>query len=149
MRKFTLLLLLLPILTKAQTRWNPDGNSYTTIEDNAIVEITLPAMTKTTLVTADQLAPLNLATREHADRPQGRRGGGAFSYDLSADHQEVLLYTKPVYIYHDAFYACWLFNRKTAQLTSWPPTVPRRPSSATPYPPAIPSTPSFLQTATG
>ena len=117
MRKFTLLLLLLPVLAKAQTRWNPDGNSYTTIEDNAIVEITLPAMTKTTLVTADQLAPLNLATREHADRPQGRRGGGAFSYDLSADHQEILLYTKPVYIYHDAFYACWLFNRKTAQLT--------------------------------
>ena len=117
MRKFTLLLLVLPILAKAQTLWNPDGNSYTTIEDNAIVEITLPAMTKTTLVTADQLAPLNLATREHAERQQGRRGGGPFSYQLSADHQEILLYAKPIYIYHDAFYACWLFNRKTGQLT--------------------------------
>ncbi|HEX3935080.1 MAG TPA: hypothetical protein VHW43_10415, partial [Puia sp.] len=99
MRKFTLLLLLLPILAKAQTLWNPDGNSYTTVEENAIVEITLPAMTKTTLVSADQLAPLHLPTHEHADRPQGRGPRGAFNYEISADHQEILLYTKPIRIY--------------------------------------------------
>ena len=68
MRTITVLLLLTPILLStaatAQTNWNKDGNSYTTIEDNSIVEITLPAMTKTTLVSADQLAPLGLAHRE-------------------------------------------------------------------------------------
>ena len=124
MRKFTLALLLLPILAAAQTHWTPDGNSYTTIEDNAIVEITLPAMTKTTLMTADQLAPLGLAIHEQDDRAQGRRGGGALSYELSTDQQEILLLANPVHIYHDAFYACWLFNRKTGQLTKLAADLP-------------------------
>lgn len=117
MRKFALILLALPVLAHAQTNWNADGNSYTTVEDNAIVEITLPAMTKTTLVTAEQLAPLGLAAKDHSDRPQRRGRYSDLNYELSADHQEVLLLTKPIYIYHDAFYTCWLFNRKTNQLT--------------------------------
>jgi len=63
MRILVFLLLLSPILLNAQTNWNKDGNSYTTIEDNSIIEITLPAMTKTTLVSADQLAPRPPPTR--------------------------------------------------------------------------------------
>ncbi|HEV2480291.1 MAG TPA: DPP IV N-terminal domain-containing protein [Puia sp.] len=121
MRKFILILLALPILATipatAQIHWNADGNSYTTIEDNAIVEITLPAMTKTTLITAGQLAPLDLPTHEHSERPRGPRGSAPFTYELSADHQEILLQAKPIRIYHDAFYQCWLFDKHTGQLT--------------------------------
>src|SRR6185437_376022 len=116
MRLYRLLLLFIsiaPIAADAQIVWNKDGNSYTTIEDNAIVGITLPAMTKTTLISAEQLAPLGLPTRDRSDasRFRGGRGGGAFSYQFSDDHQKVLLYTKPVRIYHDAFYSCWVFDR--------------------------------------
>src|ERR1700756_799902 len=84
MRKFTLIIFALAIeaTIQAQTNWNADGNSYTTIEDNAIVEITLPAMTKTTLVSAEQLAPLGLPTREHSDRPQRGPRGESFIYEL-------------------------------------------------------------------
>lgn len=99
----------------AQIQWNAGGNSYTTIEDNAIVEITFPAMTKTTLITAGQLAPLGLPTREHTERTRGTRA--SFTYELSADHQEILLRAKPIRIYHDAFYQCWLFDKHTGQLT--------------------------------
>ncbi len=62
-RFLLLLIICLPFAATAQITWNKDGNSYTTVEENAIVEITLPAMTKTTLVTADQLAPLGLKDR--------------------------------------------------------------------------------------
>jgi dipeptidyl-peptidase-4 len=111
-------LLLIPVLSNAQTVWNKDGNSYTTIEDNAIVEITLPAMSKTTLISAEQLAPLGLPSRDRNDaaRSRGPRGG-AFSYQFSDDHQKVLLYTKPIRIYHDAFYSCWVFDRTSGNLT--------------------------------
>jgi len=67
---FFLIFAALPTSANAQILWNKDGNAYTTIEDNAIVEITLPAMTKTTLVSAGQLAPLGLPTRE---RPEAAR----------------------------------------------------------------------------
>lgn len=105
----------------AQTNWNKDGNSYTTIEDNSIVEITLPAMTKTTLVTADQLAPLGLQQREQNSNRSapGRRGanGGAFQYQLSDDKQKVLLFTKPIRLYHNTFYTVYVFDRGTNTLT--------------------------------
>jgi len=125
MRKFTLITFALATAIAAvtatttidaQTLWNPGGNSYTTIEDNAIVEITLPAMTKTTLVSADQLAPLGFQNHS-GHTPRTPRGAGALSYELSADHQEILLQAKPIRIYHDAFYECWLFDRKTNRLT--------------------------------
>jgi len=113
-----ILLILASTPATAQIHWNADGNSYTTIEDNAIVEITLPAMTKTTLITADQLTPLGLPAHEHGERTQTRgRGGAPFTYEFSADHQEILLQAKPIRIYHDAFYQCWLFNKKTGMLT--------------------------------
>ena len=113
-----IIVLLLPVLSDAQIMWNKDGNSYTSVEDNAIVEIALPAMTKTTLISAEQLAPLGLPSRggSETSRPRGPRGG-AFSYQFSDDHQKVLLYTKPIRIYHDAFYSCWVFDRATGQLT--------------------------------
>jgi hypothetical protein len=111
MRPIALLLITLVVCTTttAQTNWNKDGNSYTTIEDNSIVEITLPAMTKTTLVSADQLAPLGIRQREGnrtpGDGPGTRTGagtgarrgfgGGAFQYQLSDEKQKVLIFTKP------------------------------------------------------
>src|ERR1700760_2520466 len=84
---------LLPAAATAQTNWNKDGNSFTPIEDNSIVEITLPAMSKTTLVSADQLAPLHLPQNGNRGAAGGRRGfgGGAFQYQLSDDKQKVLI----------------------------------------------------------
>lgn len=114
---FFLIFAALPTSANAQILWNKDGNAYTTIEDNAIVEITLPAMTKTTLVSAGQLAPLGLPTRERPESARFRGGrGGAFSYEFSDDRQKILIYTKPVRVYHDAFYSCWVFDRSTGQL---------------------------------
>lgn len=118
--RFLLLLIIsLPLAATAQISWNKDGNSYTMVEENAIVELTLPAMTKTTLVTAVQLAPLGLKnpTAEPA-RARGMRGGAeALHYQFSDDHQKILLFTKPVHSYHNTFYSCWVFNRTTSQLT--------------------------------
>lgn len=118
-RSLLLVIFLLPAFAIAQISWNKDGNSYTTIEDNAIVEVTLPSMTKTTIVSAEQLAPLGLPSRERGGGESGRfRGrGGAFSYAFSDDHNEVLFYTHPIRIYHDAFYSCWVLDRKTGRLT--------------------------------
>ncbi|HVS97939.1 MAG TPA: hypothetical protein VHE54_15700, partial [Puia sp.] len=79
------LALALPGSGSAQMVWNQDGNSYTTVEDNAIVEITLPAMTKSTLVSAEQLAPLGLPTREPSQATRFRGRGGALSYEFSDD----------------------------------------------------------------
>lgn len=118
MRHIALLLFILPLFATAQITWDATGNSYTTIEDNAIVEITLPSMTKQTLISADQLAPLHLPAHEHAGRAQGRGYRNApFAYQLSADQEKVLLLSQPIRIYHDAFYSCWLFDRKTGELT--------------------------------
>ncbi|HEY4108085.1 S9 family peptidase [Puia sp.] len=120
MRIIALLVILLPLLADAQTNWNKDGNSYTTIEENAIVEVTLPAMTKTTLVSAEQLAPLGLRQREGNRAVGGGRrggGGGAFQYQLSDDKQKVLIYTKPVRVYHNTFYTCWVYDRGNNTLT--------------------------------
>jgi len=131
MRAIILLLLLTPILLQAQTNWNKDGNSYTTIEDNSIVEITLPAMTKTTLISADQLAPLGLAHREAGAGAAGRRGfgGGAFQYQFSDDKQKVLISAKPSRVYHNTYYTCWLFDKATNTLTPVAKKLPAATSS--------------------
>ena len=114
-------ILLIPATTQAQTNWNKDGDSYTTIENNSIVQITLPAMTKTTLVTAEQLAPLGLAApRERAAGAgggRGGRGGGEFGYQFSEDQQKVLLLTKPVREYHNTFYTIFVLDRKNNAVT--------------------------------
>ena len=127
MRPIVLLFLLTPILVNAQVRWNKDGNSYTTIEDNSIVEITLPAMTKTPLVTAEQLAPLGLRQREgNRGAETGRRGfgGAAFQYQFSTDNQKVLISTKPIRIYHNTFYTVNVFDKTTNTLTPIGKSVP-------------------------
>lgn len=106
-----------PIFLQAQTNWNKDGNSYTTVENNSIVEVTLPALTKTPLVSADQLAPLGLSGRERNTGARGPRGGGELSYQFSEEHSKVLLLSKPVREYHNTFYNAWVFDRKTSTLT--------------------------------
>lgn len=120
-----LILFLFPVLAHAQLSWNKDGNSYTQAENNSIVQITLPAFTKTTLVTAEQLAPLGLPSRDQAEGAGGRGGrgggrgfgGGELRYQLSEDQQKVLLFTNAKRLYHNTFYSCQVFDRKTSQLT--------------------------------
>jgi dipeptidyl-peptidase-4 len=135
------LILALPTLTHAQLAWSKDGNSYTTVENNAIVQVTLPAMTKTTLVSADQLAPLGLPTRDRSGNAGNgatprRRRGESLLFQLSDDQQKVLLFTNPKEIYHDAFYACWLFDRKTNQLSRIAANLPASTVLTYPLPPA-------------
>jgi dipeptidyl-peptidase-4 len=134
--------IILPVALHAQLKWSKDGNSYITVENNAIIETTLPAMTTTTLVSADQLAPLGLPTRERSGNPnrggaaRGGRGGGELSFQLSDDEQKILLYVAPKRIYHDAFYACWLFDRKTNQLSRIAANLPAISVMTYPLPPA-------------
>jgi dipeptidyl-peptidase-4 len=116
MRIFILFFLLLPFALRAQIVWNKDGDSYTTIENNSIIQVTLPAQTRTTLVSADQLAPLGLSTRERTAGARGGRGGGDFSYQFSDDHERILLLTKPVREYHNTFYNASVFDRKSSTL---------------------------------
>ena len=118
-----LLVFLSPILSQAQLNWNKDGNSYTSIENNSIVETTLPALTKTTLVSAEQLAPLGLPA---SDQRTNNRGGSELHYQFSDDQQKVLLFTNPHHLYHNTFYSCQVLDRKTNQLipiaTKLPPS---------------------------
>ncbi len=134
------LALTLPVALHAQLTFSKDGNSYFSVENNAIVETTLPAMTKTTLVTADQLAPLGLPSRDpsaNGARPGARPGrGDGLTFQLSDDEQKILLYASPKRIYHDAFYACWLFDRKTNQLSRIAANLPAIPVLTYPLPPA-------------
>jgi dipeptidyl-peptidase-4 len=119
-----------PTLSRAQFNapsWNKDGNSYTSMDNGALVETTLPAMTNTTLVTAEQLAiPGQSAPAREAGRGRGGRGGGGgeTKYLLSDDQQKVLLYTNPRREYHNTFYSCWVFDRKSNQLTAIAKNLP-------------------------
>jgi len=135
-----ILILALPTLTTAQLAWSKDGNSYTTVENNAIVQVTLPAMTKTTLVSADQLGPLGLPNRDRSattgSAPRRRNRGESLLFQLSDDQQKVLLFTGAKEIYHDAFYACWLFDRKTNQLSRIAANLPASTVLTYPLPPA-------------
>ena len=114
---------------RAQLAWSKDGNSYTSVDNNSIVETTLPALTKTTLVSAEQLAPLGLPA--HAQRPNGGRGGGdELHYQLSDDQQKALLFTNAKHLYHNTFYSCWVFDRKTNELSPIGKNLPPAASQA-------------------
>ncbi|WP_431213665.1 DPP IV N-terminal domain-containing protein [Puia sp. P3] len=101
-----------PFVVRAQISWNKDGNSYTTVENGAIVEVTLPAMTKSVVVGAGQLAPLGVS----AHAAGGRRGGGDLEYSFSSDRSRVLLLAKPVREYHNTYHSAWVFDRKASLL---------------------------------
>src|ERR1700754_1003716 len=104
----------LPVALQAQPSWNKDGNSYTSVENNSVIQVTLPAMTKTTLVSAEQLAPLGLSAGE---RPaMGGRGARDLAYQFSDDQSKVLFLTKPNREYHNTYYSCWVLDRKSGQL---------------------------------
>jgi dipeptidyl-peptidase-4 len=112
--------------TQAQLAWDKDGNSYTMMENGALVQVTLPAMTHTTLIPAEHLRIPGAPERaEGARQGRGGRGaggrggfgGGETRYELSEDQQTVLLYTDAKRVYHNTFYTCWIFDKKTGQMT--------------------------------
>lgn len=120
MRLLLLAACLIPFVLCAQSmNWNKDGNSYLTVENGSIVQVALPGMTRTTLVSADQLAPLGLQPRERAagGARGGRGGGGDFAYQLSSDQSKVLFLTRPMREYHNTFYILWLLDRKSGAAT--------------------------------
>jgi len=125
MRPIVLLLLLTPFLVNAQVSWNKDGNSYTTIEDSGIVQVILPTMTRTVLVSADHLALIGIPRRIANAGNNTRRGpGGSFQYQFSTDNQKVLISTKPIRIYHNTFYTVNVFDLTTNTLIPIGKAVP-------------------------
>src|SRR5688500_12623479 len=86
LRKTIVLLLILvvpPVFgQQLATRWSADGNSYYKIEQNEIVQFTLPANTRTVLVSAKQLTP------ENETKPLVVN-----HYSFSSDNRKVLIYS--------------------------------------------------------
>src|SRR6185369_6566401 len=80
---FVTILTLCPVFLFAQggIKWSPDGNGYYRSEGGEIVRYALPQMTKTMLVSKNQLTP---------------SGGAALqvrNFSISADEKKVLIFT--------------------------------------------------------
>ncbi|MXV17267.1 prolyl oligopeptidase family serine peptidase [Pedobacter sp. HMF7056] len=89
--------------------WNKDGNSYTMMENGAIVQVSLPTMAKTPVVSADQL-------KMPATTGGGRFGGARYAF--SADQQIVLLMNTHHREYHNTFYTAQVLDRTTGKVTA-------------------------------
>jgi dipeptidyl-peptidase-4 len=68
--------------TAQMLKWAPDGNSYYALEEGGIVQYTLPGLTKTTLVSANDLKPIGV------DKPLKPEG-----FSFSDDGAKALIYT--------------------------------------------------------
>ena len=89
MRKLFFVLCLAPLLACAQTniKWAPDGGSYFKVEDNEIVQYTLPQQTRTVVASKTELtypgkAPLTVQ-----------------AFYLSNDLRKILIYTNSVKVW--------------------------------------------------
>ncbi len=91
----------------AQTvRWSADGNSYYRIENGEINQYTLPANTKSTLVSKSDL------TLSGAANPLGVR-----NFNFSDDQQKILIYTNSVKVWRDDTRGdYWVLDRGTKSL---------------------------------
>ena len=90
---------------QSSVKWDKGGDSYTGIENGAIVKVELPSFKKTILVNASQLTP------------EGKNKPLAFTeFTLSDDSQKVLLFTGSRTEYHNTFSNCWVFDLKTGKL---------------------------------
>lgn len=87
-----------------QQLWDAE-DSYLTNEQGNIVRVTLPGLTKQTLVTAAQLNPGN-----------GQAALTFSNFTLSPDKKKLLLFTDSRRQYHNNFYSCWIYDLTTKKL---------------------------------
>ncbi len=107
MRKVLILLLLvITVITSAQTRWTPDGNSYLKIEGGEINRYTLPANTKTRLVSAKEITPTG------AEKSLVIR-----NFALSNDQSKLLIFTNTKKVWRlDTRGDYWVLDLRTKSL---------------------------------
>ncbi len=88
------------VFAQGPIKWTKDGNSYYRIESGELVQYTLPANTKTVLVSKGMLTPAG------ADKPLGLR-----SYGFSADGSKMLVYTNTKRVWrYDSRGDYWLLD---------------------------------------
>lgn len=107
MRKvLTFFLLAITVITSAQTRWAPDGNSYLKIEGGGINRYTLPANTKTTFVSANEITPSG------AEKSLVIR-----NFALSNDQSKLLIFTNTKKVWRlDTRGDYWVLDLRTKSL---------------------------------
>ena len=77
------LVVILPLRAQqGGTKWSPDGNAYYRIEQNEIVKYILPANTKETFISKQQLTPAGQSSPLRVNH-----------YALSSDGKKVLIFT--------------------------------------------------------
>jgi dipeptidyl-peptidase 4 len=107
MNKLSLLisLFLIVSLSFAQHRavtvmvWQPDGNSFLSLDRNKVVKTELPSMTQTTLYDFEKLLP---AEGEHKRKIS--------SFNISDDQERIMLNINTITKYHKTTGECWIYN---------------------------------------
>ncbi len=102
------LVILLPAMSQGQgnIRWTKDGNAYYRIEDNEIVEYTLPADARKVLVTKQQLTPSGQSAPLKVNL-----------FHLSDDAGKLLIYTNATRVWRiNTRGDYWVLDLKTNQL---------------------------------
>jgi len=104
---FILLVLLVQGIAMAQNlHWGLDGNSYYRVEGNEINRYTLPANTKTTFITKEELTPYGQSTSLNVR-----------SYSFSKDQSKVLIFTNTQKVWRlDTRGDYWILDLKTKSL---------------------------------
>ena len=114
---FLLILFFHPAATFAQSgalRWSTDGNAYYRVEGGELVEYTLPANTKTTLISKSDLTPAG------ADKSLTIR-----QYAFSNDQTSVLIYTNTKRVWRlDTRGDYWVLNLRTKELKKLGASLP-------------------------
>ncbi len=101
-----LFLLTATILPAQGIKWSPDGNSYFRLEDNQVIQYSLPANTRSTFISQADLTPKGqnsaLAVRE---------------FFFSPDQQKVLIYTNTKRVWRlDSRGDYWVLDMKNKNL---------------------------------
>jgi dipeptidyl-peptidase-4 len=104
-------LFLLAVSGFAQSRgggpmiWQPDGNSYLSLDKYKIVKTEMPLMTKTTLYDFEKLIPAD-----------GERPRAISAFSVSDDQQLILLSVDTKTVYHKTTGECWVYNTATGKI---------------------------------
>ncbi|HWA35531.1 MAG TPA: S9 family peptidase [Cyclobacteriaceae bacterium] len=102
-------------LTHAQgIKWSPDGNSFYQLEDNEVIQYTLPANTTSTFISRSDLTPKGQSA------PLTVR-----QFFLSGDQQKVLIYTNSKRVWRlDSRGDYWVLDMKSKSLRQLGKTLP-------------------------
>lgn len=115
MRKFLILLVLMPVVvfSQGQLRWAADGKSYYQIESGDLARYTLPAQSRTVVVSKAELTPT---------------GGAALkvrNFHFSADGKQLLIFTNTKKVWRlDTRGDYWVLNLETKKLQQLGTSLP-------------------------